>query len=186
MRDKFGRFIKGIKGKEAGHWRGGLWGLEVICPYCNESHRISKSRFNETKSKKFYCCREHWKLDSKVSIKCLVCNKKKILYRSDRKIKNRGQFCSKKCARKATPTGKDNKHWQGGRIVDSKGYIRIWDLKKRRYVLEHRIVMDVVANPTIHIHHKNGIKSDNRPENLEKLTHSEHSTLENNKRWGNI
>lgn len=36
------------------------------------------------------------------------------------------------------------------------------------------------------IHHKNHIPWDNREDNLEPMTHSEHSTYHNNVRWGNI
>ncbi len=61
------------------------------------------------------------------------------------------------------------------RYKNSDGYIRLrWMVSPRQYVecYEHRIVAGVVG--PIHVHHKNGRKDDNRPENLEPLTASAH------------
>lgn len=62
-----------------------------------------------------------------------------------------------------------------------------------RYVGEHRVVMSRMLgrelNRSEHVHHKNHNKLDNRPENLELMTVSEHGRLHskeaNLKRWGN-
>lgn len=41
------------------------------------------------------------------------------------------------------------------------------------YILEHRVVMERMIGRSLleteHVHHKNGIQSDNRPENLELM-----------------
>jgi hypothetical protein len=63
--------------------------------------------------------------------------------------------------------------WRGGRIVTDEGYIkvRIGDDDCRRYILEHRLVMAEHLGrellPTENVHHLNGVKDDNRIENLE-------------------
>jgi hypothetical protein len=60
------------------------------------------------------------------------------------------------------------------RYKSSHGYIRLrWNVGPQQLVecWEHRYVMGF---PDAHVHHKNGIKDDNRPENLEVLSPSAH------------
>jgi hypothetical protein len=67
-------------------------------------------------------------------------------------------------------------HWGGGRYTNSQGYILIHNPKhpnayKDGHVLEHVFVMsELIGRPLTKketVHHKNGIKNDNEPSNLE-------------------
>lgn len=80
------------------------------------------------------------------------------------------------------PSGDRAYNWKGGRTIRPDGYvfIRQGDHPKASngYVQEHRLVMEQSLGrylfPNETIHHKNGVKSDNRIENLE-LWSSNHS-----------
>ena len=74
--------------------------------------------------------------------------------------------------------GKESFHWKGGKYQHkSSGYILTY-VDKHKYEPEHRVIMEThigrALKPEEIIHHKNGVKDDNRLENLEivlKKTH---------------
>lgn len=79
--------------------------------------------------------------------------------------------------------GADHHKWTGGKTIDAAGYIRVNTRFEplcnfKIQSLEHRFIMAKFLgrklSPNEHVHHKNGIKTDNRLENLELLTASEH------------
>ena len=111
---------------------------------------------------------------------CLLCGKKSLKVKGKRNRSGK-YYCSKKCS--ATDGGglkgmKGENHyaWKGGRYKTTKGYIDIFNPKHPRarggkYVLEHRLVMEKYLGrylePYEQVHHRNGIKDDNRLANLE-------------------
>ena len=73
--------------------------------------------------------------------------------------------------------------WKGGRSLHGKGYIKIRlpehpRANKHGYVLEHIAVWEKINGIPVpegmSIHHLNGIKDDNRPENLQAMDKANH------------
>lgn len=80
-------------------------------------------------------------------------------------------------------TGQKGGNNKGGKIKDRLGYIQIWkpehpNAKLAGYVHEHRLVMSEFLGRPLesyeYVHHRNGIKDDNRLENLELMTQKIH------------
>ena len=88
--------------------------------------------------------------------------------------------------KKGRRMGKDANSWKGGRTINSCGYMYLLLSDHPRanaggYVSEHLVVWEKANNKSLpkgwHIHHINGIKLDNRPENLLALPSRKHSLI---------
>jgi len=67
--------------------------------------------------------------------------------------------------------GENNANWKGGRRINTSGYIDIYSPNKGKSVSEHRLIMETFIGRNLlsdeTVHHKNGIRIDNRLDNLE-------------------
>jgi hypothetical protein len=99
---------------------------------------------------------------------------------SFRRGKPSNRFCSRTCSAKA------NARKRPGQLRNPAGYILEWNpphpnAAKSGYVMQHRRVMaEVMGRPLTKdevVDHINGVKDDNRPENLRVLTAPQHNSL---------
>lgn len=77
--------------------------------------------------------------------------------------------------------GESNGAWKGGRTMDKGGYVLVRQpdhphATSHGYVREHRVVAEMILGrlllPGEVVHHKNRVRDDNRPENLEVFSNN--------------
>lgn len=115
---------------------------------------------------------------------CVDCGKQRWVAFQKGKPKNlRCHGCANKLHLIGHPLrGEDSPSWRGGRITVAGGYIAVKlqpdnffypMTNKRGYVMEHRLVMAKQLKrcllPWEIVHHRNEVKDDNPPQNLELL-----------------
>lgn len=143
------------------------------CNVCGKEFKISASRIKYGRGKHCSkrCGYESFKI-KKVICKCKICGKKFYLKPSDIKF-GKGIYCSKKCFGKGMRNNNHPQYKNGKTMVE--GYFMI--LNPNRFchnqpcrILEHRVIMEKYLHrklrPKEVVHHINGIKTDNRIENL--------------------
>jgi len=162
--------------------------VQLKCGYCGKEFVRLKTETRKNKHGKNYCSRECACLGNservKVKIKCDWCGKV-IIRKKGRVGKLPHHFCDRKCCykwkskhliREKSPT------WKGGRYHTTDGYIKVYAFEHPNnvtgYVWEHRLVMEKKLGRYLTkdeiVHHLNGIKDDNREENLLVTTRKRH------------
>ena len=121
-----------------------------------------------------------------ILIPCSECGKERLVYPDIHKYKT-GLCWECSLKRRKQPRAEDSPQWRGGRKLCA-GYISVylnpddpffpmtngWD----NYVLEHRLVMAQHLERCLTsdelVHHLNGIRDDNRIENLSMVNRKDH------------
>jgi len=121
------------------------------------------------------------------TVACIDCGKERIVCIIKGKPQNlRCKSCAMKLSHKTRDrsyykTGKDCYQWTGGKHKTKYGYIKVWidknnkyfPMANKQYIFEHRLVIAQHIGRCLYtweiVHHINGIKDDNRLDNLELL-----------------
>ena len=150
----------------------------TICHQCGKIFKRENYRFKQNKTGVFFC-----------SQKCYLLSPKKKEWSRDGQL---GRKQSPKQISKRINTIRErygerkmekSVNWKGGRWKDTSGYIRIKmpnhpSADCKGYVIEHRYVMEQKLGKILkryeQVHHINGIRDDNRIENLEVVQREKH------------
>src|SRR4030095_4020245 len=114
----------------------------------------------------------HYDREARVCLRCgisFICIKSRSV-----------KLCSVQC-RALYVSGDRHPNWTGGRWRTANGYIAV-NLGQGRQMLEHRLVMGrILGRPILRgevVHHRDGDKANNSPENLQLMTDEEHRKYE--------
>lgn len=158
------------------------------CKQCGEAFY---PLWGSSESPPVFCgksCHNDWMRRHRVERTCETCGKK-----FDRppayETRQPAKYCSHKCSatvRQKRPLDRDYNGKPA--LLDRDGYVRIWctdntypSKPRGAWRGEHRVVMEQflgrALRPDEHVHHINGVKDDNRLENLVVMDQNDHARL---------
>lgn len=140
----------------------------ITCLQCKLAFTVPGDGFKPTRKFCSQKCSQDYNRQPRKTLRCFRCGSEFGENLSPAQVK-RAKFCSRKCA-------------QSGRPIDPRATrYRQVALGGSAVILEHRAVMMAHLGrkllSTEHVHHKNGIRTDNRIENLEVIPASEHARM---------
>lgn len=167
--------------------------VTVVCEVCGKVEEKPPSDAKRYKTCSLECRGKYSsrRYEKKISKICEVCGKE---FKVKPSHKDNRRTCSTECKYKLleehlkTLSGKglDSVNWKGGRYITPTGYAMVYApgnpmANSRGYVREHRLVMSEkigrVLRKDEEVHHIDGNKLNNSPENLQLMTKAEHTAL---------
>lgn len=153
------------------------------CEQCGKEFMSYGARTGRFCSK---ACFDEWQRRNRVERTCEQCGTTFSVPPSY-ETRQPARFCTKTCeAASRIKRALDRTHNGRPAVVDGAGYVRVYEpdhpnAYKGGWLAEHRLVAEETLGRQLgsdeHVHHANGDKQDNRPENLVVMSHGEHSSI---------
>lgn len=156
------------------------------CEWC-EKQFYSYNSANRPRGR--FCskkCYDTWQRRRRVDRTCEQCGKTFDLKPSQVEHVS-GRFCSRACESVSRIKRPLDREYNGKpAVLDRNGYVRVYEpshpkATKAGWQFEHRIIVEKrigrYLEPHEHVHHVNGVKHDNRAENLVAMDDLEHLVL---------
>ena len=159
--------------------------VETTCHVCGKKYIVPVAWIREGRRK--YCSQE-----CRFRYQQTVTGERAARWGKGHTSETRDKISRTRTERGVSPKGENHPNWKGGRLVQD-GYVSVHIptlpepeammarqmRPKEAYILEHRLSMAMKIGrplkPTELVHHINGDKMDNRPENLAIAERSKHS-----------